>query len=502
MNHYSNQAESPNNSIEVKEDTNKTQNDDLEKRESSPEGETQDAQAAKKEWIKHDPKSPRNWPTWRKWWIILGLNFYTIIVFICSTGFVTDDAEDHFGVNSEKSVLGQSMFILGIAIGPMLLAPLSEVYGRQPVYTTGIFLFSVLQIPAALSPTYAGVILARLLAGCFAGIPLSNVGASAADLFRPSQTAWPIMLFSFCSQVVGACLGPVIGSAIYVRTNSLNWLYWMSLIAGMVTFAWSLTFGETLHDKVYEKHTGIKQDKSATSFIGHELGRAAIFLCTEPIVMALAATTTFLFGMIFIYLQGYTFVYGDHYELSTVGEGSMFLVSIGGGFVALITQPYQNYLYRRSASSSSDGRPKPEARLYTACFGVWVMLASVFWFAFTSSLDPKRHAAYQIPMWSGFLFGYAEVAIYTGLWQYGTDAYGENAGSALAAINLPANSAAAGLAHASLPFFKNVGNKWTLGILGFVSILYLAVPPLLVWQGPWLRKKSPYAQSRDANPED
>ena len=121
-------------------------------------------------------------------------------------------------------------------MGPMVLAPLSEVHGRQPVYTTGILLFSILQIPAALSPTYAGVIIARLLAGCFAGIPLSNVGASAADLFPTSQTAWPIMMFSFCSQVVGACLGPVIGSAIYVKTGTLNWLYWTSLITGMVTF--------------------------------------------------------------------------------------------------------------------------------------------------------------------------------------------------------------------------------------------------------------------------
>ena len=60
--------------------------------------------------------------------------------------------------------------------------------------------------------------------------------------------------------------------------------------------AWSLTFTETLHDKVYEKHTGIKQEKSATAYVSRELGRAAIFLCTEPIVMALALTTTFLFG--------------------------------------------------------------------------------------------------------------------------------------------------------------------------------------------------------------
>jgi len=57
-----------------------------------------------------------------------------------------------------------------------------------------------------------------------------------------------------------------------------------------------LSFGETLHDKLYEKYTGIKQEKSAAAYVGRELSRAAVFLGTEPIVMALAATTTFLFG--------------------------------------------------------------------------------------------------------------------------------------------------------------------------------------------------------------
>jgi hypothetical protein len=84
---------------------------DLEKQTSLQQGDlqTQDAQAAKKHWIRTAPESPRNWPLWKKWWIIAGLNFYTIVVFVCNTGFVTDDATDHFGVNEESSVCGQSM---------------------------------------------------------------------------------------------------------------------------------------------------------------------------------------------------------------------------------------------------------------------------------------------------------------------------------------------------------------------------------------------------------
>ena len=89
----------------------KTENGDLERLQTTKEGEmlTQDANTKKREWIKAAPESPRNWPLWRKWWIIGGLLFYTTIVFICNTGFVTVEAEDQFGVNTESAVMGQSI---------------------------------------------------------------------------------------------------------------------------------------------------------------------------------------------------------------------------------------------------------------------------------------------------------------------------------------------------------------------------------------------------------
>lgn len=190
------------NSATTKEATSAgSPNGDIESQER--ESERNSAIAAKREWIDTAPESPRNWPIWRKWWIICGLLFYTVIIFICETGFVIADAETEFGVDTELAVLAQSIFILGVAIGPMILGPLSSVYGRQPVYTSGIFLFAILQIPSALTPNFGGLIASRFFAGCFAGLPLSNVGASAADLFTTAHTSWAIALFSFCSQVLG-----------------------------------------------------------------------------------------------------------------------------------------------------------------------------------------------------------------------------------------------------------------------------------------------------------
>jgi MFS family permease len=68
----------------------------------------------------------------------------------------------------------------------MFLDPLSEIYGHQPIFVTSTFLFSILQIPTALSPSFAGLLVTRFITGCFAGLPISNMGASAADLFPTS----------------------------------------------------------------------------------------------------------------------------------------------------------------------------------------------------------------------------------------------------------------------------------------------------------------------------
>lgn len=80
------------------------------------------AAAAKRDWVNYSRHSPRNWPLWKKSSIILGLNFYTILVFVTLTGFVTDQTEEQYGVGEQASILGQSMFILGVAIG-VCLAP-------------------------------------------------------------------------------------------------------------------------------------------------------------------------------------------------------------------------------------------------------------------------------------------------------------------------------------------------------------------------------------------
>ena len=77
-----------------------------------------------------DSANPRNWPTWRKWSIVIAIMLIDLTVSFTASGFSpasTDFAKD-FGVSGEVATLGLSLCVLGFALGPMTLAPLSE-YG-------------------------------------------------------------------------------------------------------------------------------------------------------------------------------------------------------------------------------------------------------------------------------------------------------------------------------------------------------------------------------------
>ena len=75
------------------------------------------------------------------------------------------------------------MYLLGFAIGPMLLAPLSEYFGRNPVYIITIVLFAIIQIPTALATNIGGLLVLRFIAGFLGSPALATGGASIGDMY-------------------------------------------------------------------------------------------------------------------------------------------------------------------------------------------------------------------------------------------------------------------------------------------------------------------------------
>ncbi len=81
------------------------------------------------------PLNPRNWPPWRKWLLIIAITPIDLSVSWGASGFSPAEGKfaEEFGISDETARLGLSLYVLGIALGPMFMAPLSEVFGRNGI---------------------------------------------------------------------------------------------------------------------------------------------------------------------------------------------------------------------------------------------------------------------------------------------------------------------------------------------------------------------------------
>lgn len=59
---------------------------------------------------------------------------------------------DMFHVSQEVAILGISLYVEGMGIGPLLLGPLSEFYGRAHVYWVSYIFFFAFSFPVAFAP--------------------------------------------------------------------------------------------------------------------------------------------------------------------------------------------------------------------------------------------------------------------------------------------------------------------------------------------------------------
>lgn len=150
-------------------------------------------------------------------------------------------------------------------------------------------MFMLLQIPSALSPTFAGVVVTRYITGVFSGIPVANAGGTAADLYPSLTRSYAIFTYSIAS-LSGEFCAQFIGGYIYQGTGDLKWFYWTCLIAGAVCLFGVVLIPETFHEKVYVKATGDAEEKSGNPVkdVIQELGNtfSKYRCCTLPALLA------------------------------------------------------------------------------------------------------------------------------------------------------------------------------------------------------------------------
>ena len=131
----------------------------------------------------------------------------------------------------------------------MVLAPVSEIWGRYYVFAVAGVVLVAFQIACPLVPNLAGLLAARFLVGSGASVFSSVVGGVLADLWAREERNTPMALFSgFVLGGTGA--GPLVAGGIMFSmgetTAAWKWTFWHQVIStGILLVSLLVFFRET-----------------------------------------------------------------------------------------------------------------------------------------------------------------------------------------------------------------------------------------------------------------
>ncbi|KAK1447551.1 hypothetical protein CMEL01_09390 [Colletotrichum melonis] len=454
-----------------------------------------------------DPFCPHSMSLFRKWTIVTILCNVTICVTCTSSAYTSTYTQMNaeFGTSSLVSTLGLSTFLLGIAFGPPMISPLSECYGRRPIYLGTWSLFILSTIPSAVAKNIQTILVTRFFSGAFGGTFLSVSGGTVGDIFLPHQIQHPMSLVSLVP-FMGPCVGPIVGGFINYNIN-WRWTYyimiiWSSILMAIIVFFTPETFhpirlymkakhlrqqtGDDRYRAPMEKKSGDVQPSKA-SIIAASMLRPLQFNFLEPMCLCLNVYSAILLAILYLFFLAFPRLFRTEYGMNLWQGGLTFLGIIVGMCLAAASSPVWSNI--RTRLVEKHGTSEPEFRLPPAMLGGFLIPIGLFWFGWT--ISPNIH--WIVPIIGSGVFGCGTVLAFTGIYTFLIDAYAKYSASALASNGLTRCLFSAAFPLFGVQMYDRLGHQWATSLLAFLTVAMMPFPWLFFKYGNALRGKSKFA---------
>jgi len=179
-----------------------------------------------------DPENPMNWSWKLKIINVVIVSIWTLLTPLASSMVAPGIQNVLEEFHSDSITMGSfvvSIFILGYAVGPLVIAPLSESYGRLGVYHVMNSLFVIWTLACAFAPSLGALLAFRFFQGV-AGVTSLTIGSGTiADLIPPNERGKFMSIYS-CGPLLGPVIGPI-GGAYLVQAAGWRWIFRVLAIA-------------------------------------------------------------------------------------------------------------------------------------------------------------------------------------------------------------------------------------------------------------------------------
>lgn len=231
----------------------------------------------------------------------------------------------YFSTTASLVQMSLTFSMIGLAVGQLLLGPLSDKYGRKPPLVWSMALFCLSTVGCFLSPDISVFLVFRLIQGLSGagGVVISK--SVAADLYRGHRLAHFFSMLSAVQGVAPIC-APVLGGLL------LEWTDWQGI------FLVLLAIGLLLTGVLLKFRESLPAEKRADGDIGTTL-RNYIAVLRNRRFMRYVLVQAFAMGVMFSYIAASPFIFQQHFGLSPLAYSLCFGVNalaIMGGSLAVV----------------------------------------------------------------------------------------------------------------------------------------------------------------------
>ena len=450
----------------------------------------------------------------RKKWTILTIIFLVQVSMNFNTSLYSNGLggiSKEFHVSEQAARCGAMIFLITYAFGCELWAPWSEEFGRKPILQLSLFLVNIWQLPVALAPNFASIMVGRALGG------LSSAGGSVtlgmvADMWEPENQQFAVAFVVF-SSVGGSIFGPVIGGFVQ-QYLQWRWAIWIQLIfGGAIQIAHLILVPETrttrMMNKIAKKRRESGQNpnlygpdeitpiRERLSFkeIFETWGRPFKMFLTEPIVLTLSLLSGFSDALIFMFIQSFSIVYAQ-WNFNDYEIGLAFIAILVGYCIAWASFiPAIARNKRDREQHPHDEKSQYESRLWWLLWTAPCLPIGLIGFAWTSGGPPIHWIGSMV---FAAIIGIANYSIYMATIDYMICAYGPYSASATGGNGWSRDFLAGVLTIPATPFYDNIGGadhlQYASTILFCIAFVLVIAVYVIYWKGPTLRARSPFAQ--------
>ncbi|KAK4206665.1 putative mfs multidrug protein [Rhypophila decipiens] len=451
-----------------------------------------------------DPANPINFNASFKAVNVGIISALTFITPLASSMFAPGVPQLMAEFNSDNLLLADfvvSVYVLGFAIGPLVLAPASELYGRAIIYHVCNIGFIIFTVASAVSTNLGMLIAFRFFQGCFGSAPVTNGGGTIADLIAQEKRGGVIAIYAL-GPILGPVIGPVAGGYL-VAGRGWRWVFWvLAMIGGFFTIISFLFLRETYPTVLLKrktdrliKETGNTQLRSkrdsgltAKQLFIRAILRPSKILILSPIVLVTSLYTGVVYGYQYLMFATFTSVFQEQYGFPTNSVGLTFLgIGVGSLLGLLAIGATSDRIVKAQSNKASPSGTKtmePEYRLPPLVVGAFFIPAGLFMYGWSAQYNTH----WIVPIIGTALVGVGNIAVFMCIVSYLVDAFTVYAASALAANTVVRSIMGALLPLAGQSMYAALGLGWGNSLLGFIAVACIPVPIALLKYGARMRK--------------